>query len=163
MDTSHLKLAIKKLEREKPILHLIFLQQHCTAGGRRREARGWGPLRMEICPAGCDRGDGQESGRYLLRVWWWGFPGDPVVKNPSANVGMQVRYLVWEDSTCLDKATKSVSHNYWAHGPQLLKPVHPRAHAPQQEKPLQREAPMPQLHKAGPQQWRPSTATHTKN
>ena len=28
------------------------------------------------------------------------------------------------------------SCNYWAHTPQLLKPVHPGAHAPQHEKPL---------------------------
>ena len=75
--------------------------------------------------------------------------------------GTWVWSLVWEDSTCLG-ATKPVSHNYWAHEPQLLKPVHPRARAPQQEKSLQREAPMPQLHKAEPQQWRPSIATHTQ-
>ena len=66
-----------------------------------------------------------------------------------------VRSLVQEDPTCCG-ATKPMRHNYWAHVPQLLKPVHPRAcalqllspraatteaHAPRarapQEKPLQ--------------------------
>ena len=49
--------------------------------------------------------------------------------------GTQVRPLVWEDPTCCG-ATKPVrhsywlcalepkSHNYWAHVPQLLKPMH---------------------------------------
>ena len=36
--------------------------------------------------------------------------------------GTQVRSLVQEDPTCCG-ATKSVSHNYWARVPQLLKPV----------------------------------------
>ena len=64
------------------------------------------------------------------------FPGGPVVKNPPANAGDTVRFLVWEDSTCL-KATEP--------GPQLLslgaattKAPTPRARAaPQQQKPLQ--------------------------
>ena len=63
----------------------------------------------------------------------------------------QVRSLVWEDPTCC-RATKLVGHSYlacalepgncsyWAHGPQLLKAVHPKAHAQQQETPLQWEA-----------------------
>ena len=53
--------------------------------------------------------------------------------------GTQVRFLVWEDPTC-HRAAKPVcrnywacaweppSHNYWAHAPQLLKPMHARAH-----------------------------------
>ena len=53
--------------------------------------------------------------------------------------GIWVQSLVQEDPTCL-KATKPVLRNYWAHPPQLLKLVHPRAHAPQQGKPLQRES-----------------------
>ena len=36
--------------------------------------------------------------------------------------GTWVRALVREDPTCLG-ATKPVRHNYWAHVPQLLKPV----------------------------------------
>ena len=57
-----------------------------------------------------------------------------------------VRALVWDDPTCRG-ATKPMSHNYWAHVPQLLSPRAttteartPRAHARQQEKPLQWEA-----------------------
>ena len=38
-----------------------------------------------------------------------GFPGDPVAKNPPANVG---------------DALEPVSHNYWAHGLHLLEPKH---------------------------------------
>ena len=59
--------------------------------------------------------------------------------------------LIWEDPTCCG-AIKPVchnnwacvlapgSHNYWAHVPQLLKPVRPRACARQQEKPPRWEA-----------------------
>ena len=36
--------------------------------------------------------------------------------------GTRVRALVREDPTC-HGATKLASHNYWAHVPQLLKPV----------------------------------------
>ena len=56
--------------------------------------------------------------------------------------GTRVRALVREDSTC-QAATKPVCHNYWAHMPQLLKPVHlePVLH---NEKPLQWEARAPQ-------------------
>ena len=62
------------------------------------------------------------------------FPGSSVVKNPPANAGDTGSALVQEDPTCR-RATKSVSHkywacileptshNYWAHVPQLLKPV----------------------------------------
>ena len=73
--------------------------------------------------------------------------------------GTQVRALVQEDLTCRG-ATKPVrhnctlepvSHNYWAHVPQLLSPrattteAHmPRARALQQEKPPQWEAHTPQ-------------------
>ena len=44
--------------------------------------------------------------------------------------GTQVRYLVREDPTC-HGATKPLCHNYWAHAPQLLKPVRSRARVPQ--------------------------------
>ena len=37
--------------------------------------------------------------------------------------GTQVRALVQEDPACRG-ATKLVCHNYWAHVPQLLKPMH---------------------------------------
>ena len=37
--------------------------------------------------------------------------------------GTRVRALVQEDPTCR-RATKPVSHNYWARMPQLLKPAH---------------------------------------
>ena len=48
--------------------------------------------------------------------------------------GTWVRSLVREDPTCR-RATKSTSHNYWAHVLQLLKPAHcnywsPRAQSP---------------------------------
>ena len=36
------------------------------------------------------------------------------------------------------------SHNYWAHMPELLKPMCPRAHVLQQEEPLQWESHVPQ-------------------
>ena len=36
--------------------------------------------------------------------------------------GTRVRVLVWEDPTC-HGAAKPMRHNYWAHVPQLLKPV----------------------------------------
>ena len=36
--------------------------------------------------------------------------------------GTRVRSLIWEDPTCRG-TTKPVRHNYWAHVPQLLKPV----------------------------------------
>ena len=54
--------------------------------------------------------------------------------------------LIWEDPICY-RETKPMRYNYWAHVPQLLKPVHPRAHAMRslQEKPLQWEACAPQL------------------
>ena len=36
--------------------------------------------------------------------------------------GTQIQALVWDDPTC-HGATKPMSHNYWAHVPQLLKPM----------------------------------------
>ena len=45
----------------------------------------------------------------------------------------------------MPQATESMSNNYWAHAPQLLKPEHPWACALQQEKPLQWEAHAPHL------------------
>ena len=50
------------------------------------------------------------------------FPGGAVVKNPPANAGDTVWALVREDPTCRG-ATKPMSHKYWAHAPQLLKPT----------------------------------------
>ena len=54
--------------------------------------------------------------------------------------------LIWEDPIYY-RETKPVRYNYWAHVPELLKPVHPRAHAMRslQEKPLHWEACAPQL------------------
>ena len=79
--------------------------------------------------------------------------------------GTQVHALVQEDPTCLG-ATKPVRHNYWAHVPQLLKPVclepvlrNKRNH--RNEKPVHRNrvAPCsPQLEKACAQQRRPNAA-----
>ena len=64
--------------------------------------------------------------------------------------GTRVWALVWEDPTC-HRATKPVSHNYWACEPQLLSPhattteaCAPRTRAPQQQKPPQWEAHAPQ-------------------
>ena len=85
--------------------------------------------------------------------------------------------LIQEDSTSL-RATESDHHNYWAcalepescnewaHLPQLLKPVCPRARTPQHEKQLQWETCVLQLESSPrsptreklTQQWRPSTA-----
>ena len=67
--------------------------------------------------------------------------------------GTQVRSLVQEDHTGL-RATKPVSHNYWAHVLQQEKPQQWGAHAPQLESNLC----SPQLEKAHMQQQRPSTA-----
>ena len=44
--------------------------------------------------------------------------------------GMRVWSLVWEDPIC-HGATKPVSHKFWAHTRQLLKPMRPGARAPQ--------------------------------
>ena len=67
-----------------------------------------------------------------------------------------VRFLVWEDPMC-HRAAKPMHHNhwacalepgsrsYWAHMPQLLKPVCPRAHALQKGRPPQWEARAPQV------------------
>ena len=77
--------------------------------------------------------------------------------------GTQVRALVQEDPSCRG-ATKPVSHNYWAHVPQLLKPeqLEPVLHnkrSHRNEKPAHHneELPrLPQLEKACVQQWRPN-------
>ena len=98
-----------------------------------------------------------------------GFLGGSVVKNSPANTGdtglipdpgrshMHLRsHISNQDLTCCG-TTKPMNHNYsvcvmepgncnyWAHVPQLLKPVCPRAHALQLEKPLQWEAYVPWL------------------
>jgi len=39
------------------------------------------------------------------------FPGVPVVKNPPANAGTWVQFLVWGDATC-HRAAKLMCHNY---------------------------------------------------
>ena len=93
-----------------------------------------------------------------------GFPGGAVVKNPPANAGTQVQALVWEDPTC-HRATKPVCHNYWAHVPQLLKPMclepmlcNKRSHR-NESSPATKSSPhSPQLEKARVQQRRPNTA-----
>ena len=80
-----------------------------------------------------------------------------MVKNPSANAGDKGsipgpgRSLVWEDPTCRGAtkpvrqnywacALEPVSHSYWAHVPQLLKPVHLEPVLRNKEKPPQWEA-----------------------
>ena len=71
----------------------------------------------------------------LFNKWCW------VVKNLPANAGDVGWSLIQEDPMC-HWATKPVCHiywacaleprsfNYWAHVPELQKPVHPRVHAP---------------------------------
>ena len=67
-----------------------------------------------------------------------------------------VRFLIQGDPACYGETRPSHhsywacaldpgSCNYWAHGPQLLKPTCPRAHTLQQEKPPQRKARKAQL------------------
>ena len=50
------------------------------------------------------------------------FPGGTVNKNLLPVQGTWVRFLVWEDSTCLG-AAKFVSHNFSAHVLQIPKPM----------------------------------------
>ena len=73
-----------------------------------------------------------------------GFPGGPVVKNPSPMQDTRVRSLVWEDPTC-QGATKPGHHNCWACALEpgscnhwnhmLLKPERPRACASPEKSP----------------------------
>ena len=56
----------------------------------------------------------QEERRTFLVVQW--------IRTHLPRQGIQVRSLVWEDSTCC-RAAKPVCHSYWAHLQQLLKPV----------------------------------------
>ena len=51
-----------------------------------------------------------------------GFPGGPVVKNPSPMQDTRVRSLVWEDPTC-QGGTKPMHGNHWAWQPQRQKPT----------------------------------------
>ena len=81
--------------------------------------------------------------------------------------GTRVRALAREDPTCCG-ATKPVSHNYWAHVPQLLRPgrLEPvlRNKRGHNEKPVhcnEAQPPAPQL-KARAQQRRPNTAKTNK-
>ena len=99
----------------------------------------------------------------MLKETPWDLPGGTVDENPPADgefyvmwlkshikisqtQGTWVQSLIQEDYTCCG-ATKPVHHNhwastlepssrnYWAHVPQLPKPVHTQACGPQQEKP----------------------------
>ena len=77
---------------------------------------------------------GKEARRQIsqFKIVLVGFPGGAVLENPPAKAGDRVQALVREDPTCCG-ASKPVSHNYWAHVPHLLKPVHSTARAPQRE------------------------------
>ena len=98
----------------------------------------------------------------LKNPWFWTSLVVQWLRTRLPMQGTRVRYLVQEDPTCCG-ATKPVCHNYWAcaqepvhrsywaHMPQLLKPMlwGPCAtttedRGPQQEKPLQWEARAPQ-------------------
>ena len=80
-----------------------------------------------------------------------GLPDCSVVKNPSANAEhgsspwfRKIPHAMEQLGLCLcsphtEPMLWGPGANSWAHGPQLLKPEHPRAHAPQ-EKPLRWEA-----------------------
>ena len=72
------------------------------------------------------------------------FPDGLVAKNPSAKAVDTSSVSGPEDPTSVGQLSL-LSHNYWAHVLQLLKPKHPTACAPQQEKPLQWEARVTQL------------------
>ena len=67
----------------------------------------------------------------MSHSFYRGFPGGPVVKNPSANAGDIGSTSGWGRSTCLG-ATKSVLHNHWDGA---LEPTCPGACALQREKP----------------------------
>ena len=92
---------------------------------------------------------------FFLNPLSLGFPGASVVKDQSANVedidsipGLGISHMPWSNEACVHNywacTPEPRSCNYWAHVPQLLKPVCPRAHAPQREKTLQWEAWVPQ-------------------
>ena len=70
------------------------------------------------------------------KVLFHNFLGSTVVKNLPANAGGHW-FDPWEDST-FHGATEPMSHNYWAHVLQLLKPE-PRDYILQPEEPLQWE------------------------
>ena len=91
--------------------------------------------------------------------------------------GTQVWALVWEDPTCCGAtepmcynywtcALEPTSHKYWAHVPQLLKPMrlepvllNKRSHRNEKPSPHTKSGPrLPQLEKAHAQQWRPNAA-----
>ena len=87
----------------------------------------------------------------LVAQWW---------KILLAMRGTPVQFLVWGDPTCC-KAAKPLCCNYWAHAPQLLKPMHLEPVL------CSKRSPCPatkcsfcslQLKKARVQQWRPTTA-----
>ena len=100
-----------------------------------------------------DRTKGEKDTSTAMTV---GPPRGSVVKNLPANEG-DTRSLSGSEDPIHFGATKPLchnhwacalepgNHNYWAHEPQLKKPMCPRACAKQHEKPLQREASAPQL------------------
>ena len=108
-----------------------------------------------------------DHSKYLLKTVLKGFPGSPVVKNPSCNVwDTLVQSLVQEDLICLGatKLCATTTGHSGTHESQLLKPMGPRVHAWSQGRPPQWEAHTPevesspcclQLEKACVQQWQP--------
>ena len=71
----------------------------------------------------------------LVKCWSRGFPGGTVVKNLPANArdtgsipGPGRSHMPWSNKAHAPHywacALEPVSHNYWAHVPQLLKPAH---------------------------------------
>ena len=69
----------------------------------------------------------------------WDFPGDSVARKPPANAG-DTGSIPGPGRSHMPWSTKSMHVSYWAHEPQLMKPMHPIAQALQQEKPQQGEA-----------------------
>ena len=100
----------------------------------------------------------------FFKQFFEAFPGGTVVKNRLPMQGTRVRSLVQEDPTSRG-ATKPMCDNYWAHMPQLLKPVrlepvlrNKRSHSNEKPAHHNEDPRSPQLEKVCEHQQRPNAA-----
>ena len=118
---------------------------------------------MDILPVAGKMAERRSS--QILRCRYWASLVAQWLRIHLPMQGTQVRALAREYPTCR-RATKPVHHNYWAHMPQLLKPVHlepvlrnKRSHPVRSLCTATKSSPRsPQLEKACAQQRRPNTA-----